>query len=68
MISHLMSVHLDNKNIQTLNTMIAVVKITNDIHQDAVLLFLTVKNLFAPDPPNDEYLPRNRDLNQWIET
>lgn len=66
-INHLIFHQSDKMKIKELKITIAIDKRTNHIHHLIVLLFV-FKNLEFPEPPNEEYLPKNIDLNQWIKS
>ena len=61
--SHLKLVQSVNKTTQVLKVTNIVVNIIHEIHHLNVLLFVLI-NLLFPEPPNDEYLLKNNDLNQ----
>lgn len=64
-ISHLYIDQLSKIKKHTLKIVIVIDNIKNEIHHFIVLL-LDLKNLELPLPPNWEYFPKNKDLNQCI--
>lgn len=65
MISHFMLFQFVKVKISELKITNIIPNIKKENHHFIVLLFV-LKNLELPLPPNCEYLPRNKDLNQWI--